>query len=33
VNFHYISSKTPTRIAIPESYLIEPVPVIRKDEE
>jgi hypothetical protein len=33
VNFHYISSKTATRIGIPESYLIEPIPVIRVDED
>lgn len=33
VNFHYISSKTPTRIAIPETYLIEPIPVLRIDEK
>jgi hypothetical protein len=29
VNFHYISSKLPHKIVIPESYCIEPIPVMR----
>jgi hypothetical protein len=33
VNFHYISSKLPHKIVIPESYCIEPIPVMRMDDQ
>jgi hypothetical protein len=32
VNFHYISSKYPSKIVIPEAYCIEPIAVIRHDD-